>query len=276
MPDCFADLTDPSRGPPHAAYPQIASIHEIGLRFGEKLSTVRLDLEALEDRLAPHWWNPVSIRLPPVDSATSGSISIRSVSDDGNWVVFTSSNARLVANDTNNFQDVFLFNRTAGSVTLVSRNGAGSGSGNFGSSSPVISGDGEFIAFTSQASNLVNNDSNSTTQDVFVYDRVAGTIALVSRNGAGTGSGNSSSFTPVISGDGAYIAFESFAGNLVSNDSNDSGDVFVFDRVAGTISLVSRNGAGTGSGNNQSFSPVISANGKLIAFDEQRRRPGSQ
>ena len=103
----------------------------------------------------------------------------------------------------------------------------------------------------------MTNDSGST--DLFVYDRVANSVALVSRN-TGTGSGNNTSLNPVISGNGAFIAFQSSASNLVSNDSNGLDDVFVYDRVANSVALVSRN-TGTGSGNNNSSSQVISGDG---------------
>jgi hypothetical protein len=168
-----------------------------------------------------------------------------------------------VSNDTNGFtQDVFVFDRAAGTVSLVSHNVSG-GSGNSSSSAPVISGDGNFIAFTSNASDLVSNDTNST-QDVFVFDRAAGVVSLVSRNTSG-GSGNSSSGSPVISGDGNFIAFTSNATNLVSNDTNNNQDVFVYDRTANATALVSHNPGG-GSGNSYSYSPVISGDGNFVAF----------
>ena len=112
----------------------------------------------------------------------------------------------LVANDSNGItQDVFLYDNLTKTVTLVSRN-TGTGSGNNNSLTTVISGDGNFIAFSSNASDLVSNDSNGIIEDVFLFNRTAGTIALVSHN-TGTGSGNSNSTGPTISSDGAFIAF---------------------------------------------------------------------
>ncbi len=194
------------------------------------------------------------------------------ISGNGNFIAFISGASNLVTNDSNGYyQDVFVYDRVAGTNALVSRTVGNTGSGNNSSSTPSISDDGNFIAFYSSATNLTSDtDNNGTSQDVFVYDRVAGTNALVSRNSAGTGSGNSYSSSPVISGNGNFIAFTSQATNLVTNDSNGTTqDVFVYDRVAGTNALVSRNSAGTGSGNSYSSSPVISGNGNFIAFTSQ-------
>jgi hypothetical protein len=114
---------------------------------------------------------------------------------------------------------------------------------------------------------IVANDHNNNT-DVFVRDLVAGTTTLVSVNRDGTGTGNSGSDFPSISADGRYIAFKSFASDLVANDQNRTFDVFVRDMVTGTTTLVSVNLLGTGSGNNASDAiPVISANGRFVVFE---------
>jgi Tol biopolymer transport system component len=195
----------------------------------------------------------------PNDSA-GGSINRGSISSDGRYIAFTSGRDNLATNDTNNTQDVFLLDRQTGTTTLVST--TGTASGNNRSFNPVVSADGRYVAFTSNASNLVANDSNGTLQDVFVRDLVTGTTTLVSTTG--TASGNSSSFNPVVSADGRYVAFDSNASNLVANDSNGSRDVFVRDLVTSTTTLVST--TGTTSGNNQSFNPVVSADGRYVAF----------
>ena len=120
-----------------------------------------------------------------------------------------------------------------GTTTLVSINRFGTGSGNSLSgvpAVPVISADGRFVAFNSAASDLVANDTNGT-DDVFVRDLQLGTTTLVSINRFGTGSGNGPSGGPgggpVISADGRFVAFRSFASDLVPNDTNGTTDVFV-------------------------------------------------
>ena len=152
-------------------------------------------------------------------------------------------------------------------TVLVSANGAGTGSGNGFSFAPVMSADGRFVAFESLAADLVPDDANGDF-DVFVRDLKTGTTTLVSANRAGTGSGNGFSFAPAISADGRFVAFESFATDLVADDdANADFDVFVRDLKTGTTTLISVNRAGGGSGNGFSSAPAISADGRLVAFE---------
>jgi Tol biopolymer transport system component len=124
---------------------------------------------------------------------------------------------------------------------------------------------GLFIAFYSDADNLVVNDTNSYS-DVFVRDMAAGTNILVSVNTNENASGDGVSSTPAISGDGRYVAFASLADDLVSNDNNRALDVFVRDLSAGTTALASVSTDGIHSGNGDSFSPVLSADGRYLLF----------
>ena len=138
------------------------------------------------------------------------------------------------------------------------------GEANDESYSNSISADGRYVAFWSRASNLVPNDNNGLI-DVFVHDRVTGATELVSLASDGT-QGNNRSYDPVISADGRYVAFWSYASNFVAIDANGSNpDVFVHDRVAGTTELVSLASDGT-QGNNDSWEPDISADGRYVAF----------
>jgi len=135
--------------------------------------------------------------------------------------------------------------------------------GNGASFSPSISEDGRYMAFDSAASNLVPGDTNGH-EDVFVRDRVAGTTERVSAATDGT-QGNGWSGSPSGSADGRYVAFESRASNLFPGDANDSTDVFVRDRVAGTTELVSVATNGV-PGNGGSHGPSISPDGRYVAF----------
>ena len=96
------------------------------------------------------------------------------------------------------------------------------------------------MAFSTYASDVVANDANGTT-DVFVRDLQIGTTTLVSVNHFGTASGNSASGNPLMSSDGRFVAFSSFASDLVANDTNGTTDVFVRDLQMGTTTLVSVN-----------------------------------
>ncbi|MEU7650005.1 RICIN domain-containing protein [Streptomyces huasconensis] len=132
-------------------------------------------------------------------------------------------------------------------------------------SAPVLSGDGRYAAFTSDAASLVPGDKN-LAPDVFVRDRSAGTTERVSlTDGDAESSPAEWSDEPSISGDGRYVAFESVARALVNGDTNNQRDVFVRDRVAGTTQRVSVATNGTQS-NNWSFAPSVSADGRYVAF----------
>ncbi|MCP9495515.1 MAG: immunoglobulin domain-containing protein [Pyrinomonadaceae bacterium MAG19_C2-C3] len=187
-----------------------------------------------------------------------------SINADGRFVAFSSDASDLVANDTNGVADVFIRDVQTGVTTLVSIDSKRSDIGNSDSRAPSISADGRFIAFYSNASNLVANDINHAT-DIFVRDMQTGVTALVSVNNMNTG-GNDRSHVPSISADGRFVAFSSFASNLVANDINNTKDVFVRDMQTGMITLVSINNTNTGSGNNFSNTPAISANGRIITF----------
>ena len=139
----------------------------------------------------------------------SSFIESQSVSADGRYVAFTSDAADLVPGDTNNQHDVFRLDRQTNEIVLVSVNSGGTGSGNDDSFNPVISADGSTIAFHSDASDLTtDNDNNRTDVFVRVFDEIAGdSTTLVSVNSDNTGSGNSTSFNPVISPDISWAYF---------------------------------------------------------------------
>ena len=181
------------------------------------------------------------------------------ISADGRFVAFESGASNLVAGDTNGKSDVFVRDRLAGVTRRVSV-GVG-GQANYTSNIPAISADGRFVAFDSGASNLVAGDTNGT-DDVFVWDRLAGVTRRVSVGGSGQA--NNGSYSPAVSADGRFVAFESFASNLVAGDTNGKADVFVRDRLAGVTRRVSV-GAG-GQANSDSGTPTISADGRFVAF----------
>ena len=132
------------------------------------------------------------------------------------------------------------------------------------SSEPSISADGRYVAFQSTATNLVPGDTNGVT-DVFVRDLVAGTTEIVSVDSSGV-IGNNDSRYPSISADGRYVAFQSYATNLIPSDAYFDYDVYLHDRVTGTTEKVNlrSNGAQTVSG--RSFEPSISGDGRYVAF----------
>jgi Tol biopolymer transport system component len=140
-----------------------------------------------------------------------------SISADGRYVAFVSRATNLVPGDTNGQTDVFVHDRFTGTTTLVSVDSAGL-QGNYVSDSSSISADGGFVAFVSGASNLVHADTNENW-DVFVHDRATGSTTRVSVDSSGV-VGDDASVDPSISSDGRYVAFQSWAANLVLDDRN--------------------------------------------------------
>lgn len=131
------------------------------------------------------------------------------------------------------------------------------------SDNPSVSGDGRYVAFES-SSLLVAGDTSVI--DIFVADRVNHTIEKVSL-GSGGALANGASERPAISSDGRFVAFRSLASNLVSGDTNNSSDIFVFDRQLRTTKLVSVSSTGGPADGSSQFGLDISADGRYIAFE---------
>ena len=194
-----------------------------------------------------------------------GACSDARISGDGRFVVFITSQG-IVPGDTNGTYDVFIRDRVALTTTRVSV-GNGGVQANGASFYTAINGDGRFVAFAADATNLVAGDTNAG-RDVFVRDRLTGTTERVSVNSAEaqtTTGGNSVISFPSISADGRFVIFDSFAPDLVAGDTNSKSDVFARDRLAGTTSRVSVTSAGA-QANNQSYSYSVSADGRFVAF----------
>src|SRR2546423_198698 len=155
----------------------------------------------------------VSVNQTGTGGGNGNSVS-PAISTNGRYVVFESEASNLVANDTNGVSDVFLRDLQNGTTTLVSMNGAGTGEGNGPSTSPVMGAEGRYVAFVSQANNLVANDTNGAS-DVFLRDLQTGTTSLVSVSADGSTSGNGASDSPTLTPDGSWIVFISRATNLV-------------------------------------------------------------
>jgi len=194
-----------------------------------------------------------------------GSSASPSISADGRFVAFDSSATNLVGNDTNLATDIFVHDRKDHTTRRVSVSSTGV-EGNYGSSSSSISADGRVVAFESNASTLVGNDTNAQS-DIFVRDRKSHGTRRVSVSSTGT-EANAYSRIPSVSADGRFIVYVSLATNLVGNDTNGAFDVFVRDRLNHTTKRVSVSSAGE-EGDGSSASPSISADGRFVAFDSE-------
>ncbi|HJX27386.1 MAG TPA: hypothetical protein VJ885_05705 [Thermoanaerobaculia bacterium] len=250
------------------------------------------------------------------------------INGDGTYVAYTSGSTDLVAGllDTNQADDAFLYNRSAESNTLLTRRDPAmpdlTPPGR--SETPLISSDGRFVAYVSSASMIVpgfetrhaetlyllDQQSGVTvpvagdwidrlmplgisadgrfltflsssfdlfpgqidtflSPDVFSYDRIAGTITLLSRTAASPVTGGSQAQGIRVTPDGRYVSFLSPAGNLVPGQVDvDAGlNAFLHDRVTGLTELVSHAiGAPAGEANGETLSAAVSADGRYVAW----------
>jgi Tol biopolymer transport system component len=184
------------------------------------------------------------------------------LSADGRFVTFSSLAWDLAPGDTNLKSDIFVHDRQTGATTRVSVSTSGV-QANDASYMPDISGDGRYVVFWSDATNLVPGDTNLHS-DVFLHDRQTGTTVRVSVDSAGT-QGNSTSRDAAISSDGRYVAFSSAANNLVAGDTNNVADIFVHDMQTGQTVRASL-GLGGAEANGISGMPALSADGRYVAF----------
>lgn len=236
--------------------------------------------------------------------ASSDIMSGAALSNAGRHVAFASDDVNLIQGDTNGFRDVFVFDRVANTMVLVSVDSAGNQSNQASSlvfsqgttlapSGVSISRYGRFVAFTSNATNLsVASDTNGQP-DIFVHDRDfdGNRIFDESSNGAFStirvnvdSSGNEAtggpSYMPVLSEHGRFVAFVSGATNLApGGDANNADDIFVRDRDADCNGVFDETFAGAvrtlrasvsttgGDARGASKRPSISGNGRYVVFD---------
>lgn len=185
------------------------------------------------------------------------------ISADGRFIAFDSSATNLVPGDLNAQYDAFVHARESGTTELVSL-AQGGALGNGASFNPSISGDGRFVSFRSKATNLVPLDTNAH-DDVFLRDRALGTTRRISVDSAGLES-NHRSIAGGIAADGSLASFWSIATNLVPDDTNGVGDVFVhlIDEALTLRVSLAQDGA---QGNGASINPMVSGDGQRISFE---------
>jgi Tol biopolymer transport system component len=217
--------------------------------------------------------------FPPSDAA--GASGDASISADGRYAAFDSAALNLIAGQEDGNKpwegDVFLRDMLAGTTVLVSRSASSPNrTGNGHSYTPVISADGRYVAFGSNSTDLVPGQTDGNLgSDIFLYDRVTGTTALVSHSSTSASQAAvQGSSAWAISADGGFVLFTSGANDLVAGQVNNGGpNTFLYDRGTGTVALVSHipgSPATTGNGASPSFfgiPPVLSADGRFVAFN---------
>lgn len=187
------------------------------------------------------------------------------VSADGRIVAFSSYGMNLVPNDTNDEPDVFVHDRQTGRTTRVSVSSTGA-QGNNPSGFPSLSADGRYVAFHSDAENLVPDGYERRIREIYVHDRQTAATTRVSVSSSGErGNSYENSGQPSLSADGRYVAFHSWAPNLVAGDTNGRSDIFLRDIKLGVTTRISVDSGGNQS-DNQSFGAVLSADSRSIAF----------
>jgi Tol biopolymer transport system component len=203
----------------------------------------------------------------------NGHSAAPSLSSNGQWVVFASRADNLVAGDTNEASDIFLRDVVSEQTRLVSApwNGLGNALGDPISDNiqlshnPVISADGRWVVFESDATNLVALDDTNRTTDIFAHDLQTQTNRLISRNISGNSTANGASRLGGISADGRWVVFASQATDLVNDATNGLAHIYLADLEAEQITHVSREAGGWFPAA-RFVQPFISADGQVITF----------
>ncbi len=189
-----------------------------------------------------------------------------SLSSDGRYVVFTSEASDLIVGDDNGVTDIYIRDTQSDTTERVSVD-TDELESNGDSHRSVVSSDGQFVAFSSEATNLVAGDTNGFA-DIFVRDRTAGSTVRVSLTDDEEEATGGDSLWPSISADGSLVVFQSDATNLFLSDGNSATDIFLRDTDADTTTLLSKNDDDS-EGDADSLAPVISADGTVVVFSSQ-------
>lgn len=203
--------------------------------------------------------------------------SFSAISADGNRIVYRSLDGGLVAGDTNQTFDIFVYDVAAGATRRVSVASDGV-EGKAQSNRPSISANGTYAAFDTNAT-LVPGDNNARS-DVFVHDLTTGLTTRVSIRTGGA-QGNNHSTQASLSWDGRFVVFASLATNLITGDTNGQSDIFLHDRLTGDTSRVSLAAGGAQATGGESTAPRLSADGHSVVFVSKAKnlipgfKPGS-
>ncbi len=189
------------------------------------------------------------------------------VSDDGEWVVFATTAPAPGVTDANGGRDVLRWQRSTGTVDVVSLAAVGGATGDFESYAPSVSDDGRYVAFVSRATNLVGGDLNGSLHaDVFVRDLQTGITTRVSRTTGAVENGPSTEAQ--IAGDGSCVTFRSVSSLLPANEPDVAGPgVFAWVRATGVIETLGRRPDGAIAQAGDSFRvPVPGSDCRHVAY----------
>jgi len=197
---------------------------------------------------------------------SNGSIGngLITLSHDGDRVAFTCDASNLAGSDNNDEPDVFLRKISAGKTIHISVNNAGEG-GDDTSQFAFLSDSGNYVSFQSASSNFPHGSSGHSK--IYVRDLITRTTEVVSVDEGG-GPANNLSYNSSISRDGRWVAFDSRAYNLVTPDTNNFRDIFLYDRRNSTTIRITDSPEGP-QANNESLNPVISDDARAIVFNSR-------
>jgi hypothetical protein len=205
------------------------------------------------------------------DSTPTGPVAVGnsepSISSDGRYTAYDCggfyASCPLIADDNNQAGDVLLFDAQTGTTSLISRTASGAPA-NGSSLLPRVSANGRYVVYQSFATDLPGGSPTFFDGLVYRYDIVTKKTILVSKTPSGAlplaGAGDTA-----ISATGRYIAYESQAHNIVPGDHNSKADIFLYDAVSGTTTLVSRTLSGAQT-DRPSTQPSISGNGRFVTY----------
>lgn len=194
------------------------------------------------------------------------------VSADGRFVAFRSAASNLVPGDTNGMRDIFVHDRLTGQTERVSVDSSG-GEADGESDRPCISADGRFVAFQSLARNLAPDDANEMW-DIYVRDRQAGRTERVSVEVIGTNPYRGST-APSMSADGRFVTFIACYHNTEHFYDYDETTVTVHDQQTGLTEQVFTQGYPFFGDYHELYRPVISADGRFVAFEAKYNPSGN-
>lgn len=210
--------------------------------------------------LRDRWLNQIS-RISVNNQGVEGNAdSIQPViAANGRFIAFSSKATNFVAGETNTVADIFIYDMQTQQIRGINPLDS-----NGDSLNPSISADGRWVVFESTASNLVVNDTNNAA-DIFLFDTQANQITRISVD-AGGAQGNGTSIHPMIAANGGVVVFESEASNLVSGDTNNSSDIFLYDITTRNVQRISQ---ATHQADKGSYYPAVTAEGKIVVFESE-------
>ena len=210
----------------------------------------------------------VSTRISSTSAGmpASGNSGFAAVSASGRFVAFVSDAPDLVPGPAPAQSQVYVRDRQTGAIERASV-GPGGSPENAPCQGVSISGDGRFVAFVTQATNLVAFPVANGRHQVYVRDRQTGATEMISINQLGQPS-DADCADPSVSGDGRLVVYSSRATNLVPNSAGYDAQIYLRDRQQWATSVVSVSSVGA-IGDGFSLMPRISPDGRFVVFDSE-------